>query len=421
MKFAASLFLVLLPFVDAATTCADMEAICTSDGATFAASTDITAETGNDYDCLGTQPNPAWYYLEISTAGEINTLLSGSNDVDFALWGPYSSKSDAVSACGSLPTPVDCSYSSSVTETPTIPSTSSVGDIYVVMFTNYANVEQDVSFTKTGGAGDTNCGIVSAAGDPHFKSGHGDRFDFKGKDKTIYSLLSTEKLGINAFFEHVDYRELGGPNKRFVQGSYMTAAYAKMRTSTGHDLTVEFDATRAVWIQIGIDGAKPTAYKAPFSMSLDDVRISLANRTTLISIPEWAVNFTSRFKYGIARGTSCSDGKCFVDVKIRPRADMDHAKVAPHGLIGQSFDGDDIFVIGKEDEYKGKNVTTAAMGEGAIEGVAADYEVASKFATDFKYSRWGMRSAAPRDVAALTGRKFPRHSVHKEPVATEAA
>ena len=64
------------------------------------------------------------------------------------------------------------------------------------------------------------------------------------------------------------------------------------------------------------------------------------------------------------------------------------AKVPPHGLIGQVWDGDDISVIGATDEYKGAEITTKAMGEGAIEGVAADYKMADQFATDFKYSRF---------------------------------
>jgi hypothetical protein len=78
--------------------------------------------------------------MEISVAGQMNTLLSGTNDVDYAMWGPYATASAARIACGSLPAPIDCSYSSSVSETPTIPSTAAVGEHYVLLFTNYANV-----------------------------------------------------------------------------------------------------------------------------------------------------------------------------------------------------------------------------------------------------------------------------------------
>lgn len=48
------------------------------------------------------------------------------------------------------------------------------------------------------------------------------------------------------------------------------------------------------------------------------------------------------------------------------------------------------------------------MGEGAIEGSAADYMMANKFATEFKYSRYGATTAGPRDVASLSGAKVKR-------------
>jgi len=41
------------------------------------------------------------------------------------------------------------------------------------------------------------------------------------------------------------------------------------------------------------------------------------------------------------------------------------------------------------------------MANGAIEGVPADYKVATPYATDFKFSRFDAISAAPRDVATL--------------------
>ena len=60
---------------------------------------------------------------------------------------------------------------------------------------------------------------------------------------------------------------------------------------------------------------------------------------------------------------------------MSPRVDVAKLKVAPHGLIGQTYDGDGLGVIGKTDDYKTRDnvVTTSAMGEGAIEGDASDY------------------------------------------------
>ena len=50
-------------------------------------------------------------------------------------------------------------------------------------------------------------------------------------------------------------------------------------------------------------------------------------------------------------------------------------------------------------------------GEGAIEGVAADYEMPDKYATAFKFSRFGKSTAPPRDATQLTGKKVPRSNV----------
>ena len=68
----------------------------------------------------------------------------------------------------------------------------------------------------------------------------------------------------------------------------------------------------------------------------------------------------------------------------------------------------DVSIVGATDEYKGVEFTTSAMGEGAIEGTAKDYEMADKFSTDFKFSRWGLKVAKPRNVSTLTGVKVKR-------------
>ena len=89
----------------------------------------------------------------------------------------------------------------------------------------------------------------------------------------------------------------------------------------------------------------------------------------------------------------------------RPERSLD---VAPHGLIGQSFDGSDVGVDGAVDPkpQPGEHMTTKAMAEGSIEGVWQDYVMPSPFATSFKFSRYGVTKAPPRNVTALTGRKF---------------
>lgn len=143
--------------------CAEMEPICSDTSATFTASVGETAEPGNNYGCLATQPNPSWYYLEIEEPGTIELSLSADSDIDFIIWGPFDDLADATSNCGTLggaSSPiVDCSYSGAAYETPQI-TDAEVGEVYILLITNYAAIVQDITFGKISGEGETDCGIV---------------------------------------------------------------------------------------------------------------------------------------------------------------------------------------------------------------------------------------------------------------------
>jgi gliding motility-associated-like protein len=140
-------------------TCAQMQPICTQVGANFPASTNTTSEAGNNYGCLGSQPNPAWYYLEVATNGNIDMSLTAASDIDFIIWGPFASLAAAQGNCGVLGGNVDCSYSGTNMETPSIPG-AVAGQVYIMLITNFANVNQNISLTQTGGSGSTDCSIV---------------------------------------------------------------------------------------------------------------------------------------------------------------------------------------------------------------------------------------------------------------------
>ncbi|MGV6860383.1 MAG: T9SS type B sorting domain-containing protein [Putridiphycobacter sp.] len=149
------------------TTCEDMAPICTDAGLTFTAqSGGPSAQSGNNYSCLGSQPNPAWYYLEIATAGQLDMSLSAPSDIDFIIYGPFTDLATAVAGCGSMgqggagQNVIDCSYSATNNETPSIPN-AQVGEVYVMLITNYANQVQDVVLQQTGGTASTDCSIVT--------------------------------------------------------------------------------------------------------------------------------------------------------------------------------------------------------------------------------------------------------------------
>jgi gliding motility-associated-like protein len=146
------------------TTCADADPFCTGTTYSFPNNTGTSAQTGPDYGCLVTQPNPAWYYLQIDQSGTIQMDISQVNasgsgiDVDFITYGPFGS---AAAGCGALTAGniVDCSYSSSANETATITGAVS-GEYYIVLITNYSNQAGNISFSQTGGTGSTDCSIV---------------------------------------------------------------------------------------------------------------------------------------------------------------------------------------------------------------------------------------------------------------------
>lgn len=142
-------------------TCANMAPICSGSPTVFTAqSTGTSAAVGPNYDCLSTQPNPTWFYLEIDNPGLLSIDISAGSDVDFAIWGPYTSLANSKAACLTYPLPVDCSYSVSATEQANVAGTLN-GNHYVLLVTNYANVTQIINIDQSQTAvATTNCAIV---------------------------------------------------------------------------------------------------------------------------------------------------------------------------------------------------------------------------------------------------------------------
>jgi gliding motility-associated-like protein len=153
--------------------CSNADPFCAGGGLTFGNTVGSTpAEAGIDYDCLGTQPNPAWFYLQIAEAGDLSFLISqetlGGNpiDVDYIAWGPFSAPSCGpanLNATTQLPAPDGCSYSAAAIENFTIYN-AQVGEYYMLLMTNFSNQAGEITLTQTNntlpGAGSTDCSIV---------------------------------------------------------------------------------------------------------------------------------------------------------------------------------------------------------------------------------------------------------------------
>jgi hypothetical protein len=139
----------------------------------------------------------------------------------------------------------------------------------------------------------------------------------------------------------------------------------------------------------------------------DNVFVKLENRALTVTVEDkWVMKAVEApFPFGLL-----NKQKSLLDVSVKALYDADHDVVAPHGIFGQSYDGDDIAVDGKLDKRDGDESTTEAQAEGALEGVIADYRIAANdpYSPAFKYSRYDLTKAMPRDVSKLTGHKHKR-------------
>ncbi|MBI5539736.1 MAG: T9SS type A sorting domain-containing protein [Bacteroidia bacterium] len=138
-----------------------------------------TAEVGPNYGCLTSLPNPSWYYLLVEQPGDISIEIHTvpQQDVDFVLWGPFTSNTaPCLNQLTAIGTPVshhssgagggypdgnmiDCSSDPSWQEYAYIPN-SQTGQYYIILFTNPLNQAANIIFKQTnigqGGAGTIN-------------------------------------------------------------------------------------------------------------------------------------------------------------------------------------------------------------------------------------------------------------------------
>lgn len=158
--FVINVFLFTTIFAQDNFFCEYSEPFCI--GTTFTSETGGISQSGNNYGCLLSQPNPSWYFLKIEDSGQIDLSLSAPSDIDFVIYGPFNSLNATFNTCGTLgdinSPVVDCSYSATMNETPSIPN-GITGEYYLLLITNYANTVQQIDLVQTGGNGTLDCDI----------------------------------------------------------------------------------------------------------------------------------------------------------------------------------------------------------------------------------------------------------------------
>lgn len=148
-----------------ASSCAMANSLCNTIGVAF--QNTVNFPSAGSPGCLGSTPNPTWFYLPVSASGNISLLVKQGNnapsfnnqDVDFICWGPFTSPTcsglyDYPDGNTALPNNiVDCSYSAAATEQVDIPN-AIAGQYYMLQVTNFSNqpglITIDLLPTSTG-------------------------------------------------------------------------------------------------------------------------------------------------------------------------------------------------------------------------------------------------------------------------------
>ena len=146
-------------------TCASATPFCSNGLNPYPAGVNVPAPPiGNNYDCLFTQPNPAWFYINITQNGSLSFVLdnTGNQDIDFVLYGPFPNLGAAIGQCGGLGNGgasgaiADCSYSGAAIE-PVNVANVVAGEVYILLVTNFSNQPTTIFATPNAGSGDYGC------------------------------------------------------------------------------------------------------------------------------------------------------------------------------------------------------------------------------------------------------------------------
>ncbi len=227
---------------------------CSDSSYNFNNNTSGSAPSGPDYGCLFNEPGPSFYYMEIGTAGTMQLFLSQQTyggeaiDVDFAIWGPFT---DLASGCAEVMSgtiaPIQCSYSPAPTENlglglpggtgpgASTPPAVQVGEVYIVLITNYASSylgaesAGTIDFNQTGGTGSADCGIV--CGLTASNSGP----VCLGNSVTLFANNTNTETTFTYFWTGTDGLTGTGQSLTFIPGSAGTSDYSVMSVSAVND------------------------------------------------------------------------------------------------------------------------------------------------------------------------------------------
>ncbi len=153
-----NLLLVATANCNVSSTCINANSLCSALGAPFSNTQNLVInEPGANYGCLNSHPNPTWFYLPVSSPGAINLKIDQNRsinfdsdflDVDYIVYGPFTSPTAPCYGSLTANNIVSCSYSANAIEYPII-SNAQAGQYYLIMTTNFSNDTGYIRITET--------------------------------------------------------------------------------------------------------------------------------------------------------------------------------------------------------------------------------------------------------------------------------
>ena len=247
----------------------------------------------------------------------------------------------------------------------------------------------------------------SLYGDPHLHFAHGGVADFRGKNGTFFVLHTFPGLQFAARTMDTTFLL---PRPQLVHGSFFTDASWIVRGRSGDRSFLVRAAASSIGFDV-YDAKSPTnltllgSQHSPWrSWSLDGVEVSVKHSTMFVRAHGWRMECTRKPIYNHVSGPS----KWRFDVSIKLEGHI--GRCYPHGLLGQSWDGDEVGIDGNTDDYTFREeepiIVTKAQAEGAIEGEYSHYAISNDRSTSFWYSRFSSSGdCPPRDTSKLSGRR----------------
>ena len=189
-------------------------------------------------------------------------------------------------------------------------------------------------------------------GDPHIRFAHGGIADFRGVNNTLYNLLSAPSYSFSGRIMDTDFML---PRPLLVHGSFFTQVVWLLNTgvsasSAQYRITADASVTGFVVRHQSNDSIIAKKLGVWQEWTQKGIRVYQKQSTVYVRANGWEVNATRKPIYNYINGPSMWR----YDIAIRPLDgstgfETHYGKAsltcAPHGIIGQSWDNDDIGVV----------------------------------------------------------------------------